>query len=88
MTAFSQIADKLRRAARNQERLHLDYELVMAILTSPVYSEIAKLESEEFATSWQASSSTLASSGSHGGQTGVSVWCDMLEEMRKEALGE
>lgn len=69
--AFSQIADKLRRAARNQERVHLDYELVMAILTSPLYPQIAQLESEEIASSWQ-DSSDLGNSGSHGGQTGKS----------------
>lgn len=65
--AFTQIADKLRRAARNQERLHLDYELVMAILTSPVYPAIAQLESEEIASEWQ--HSALDNSGSRGEPT-------------------
>jgi len=68
--AFTLIADKLRRAARNQERLHLDYELVMAILTSPVYPAIAQLESEEIASEWQ--HSALDNSGSRGEPTAAS----------------
>ena len=70
MTCFSEIANRLRRAIRNGERLHLDQEHVIALMTSPIYPALAQLESEELADQWQHNGSD--NSGSHGAPTEAS----------------
>ncbi len=65
---FAEILNRMRRAARNGERLHLDAAHVVAIMTSPIYAEMARLEAEELAAQWQ-SNTDLVSFGLHGAPT-------------------
>lgn len=67
---FTEILNRMRRSVRNHERLHLDHAHVLALLTSPIYSELARLEAEELARECQ-SKYESASSGSLGEPTGV-----------------
>ncbi len=68
MTAFAEIANRIRRAARNGERLHLDPAHVLALLASPIYPLIAELESKELAASCQGNND-LGNSGLRGAPT-------------------
>jgi hypothetical protein len=65
---FAEILHRMRRSARNGERLHLDAAHVVAIMTSPIYAEMARLEAEELASQWQ-SNTDLVSFGLLGAQT-------------------
>jgi len=65
---FGEMLGKVRRAALNGERLHLDHEHVIAFIKSPLYEMLAKLESDELTQAWQ-SNIDLANFGSHGGTT-------------------
>lgn len=65
---FTEILNRMRRAARNGERLHLDAAHVVAIITSPIYAELAKMEAQEISSQWQ-NKSDLANFGLHGEPT-------------------
>lgn len=52
-TGFAGIRDKIERAFRNQERLHLDVVQVRALVQSPLFPLLAELVAKEFAESWQ-----------------------------------
>lgn len=67
---FIEIMHRLRRSVRNGERLHLDHEHVLALIGSPIYSELSRLEAEEMSQEWQ-SRSGLENFGSLGEQTGA-----------------
>lgn len=72
MTAqFSSIVAKMRRSARNGERLHLDHAEVLALIGSPIYPMLADLESLELTEQWQKECS-LESFGSHQEPTATS----------------
>lgn len=43
----SDLADRLRRAARNGTRLHLDVQHVRVLMSDPIYSAIATAERKE-----------------------------------------
>ena len=68
---FTEILAKLDRAAVNGQKLHLDVELVRAMVSSPVYAQIANMKAKEFADLWHdpspisPSASSLAPSGSN-----------------------
>ena len=47
LTTFSDLAGKLRRAAKNGTRLHLDEVHVKALLSPRIYGIISNLEAEE-----------------------------------------
>lgn len=51
---FTRILDKVQRAAKNGERLHLDVELVRALYASPIYAALNDLHAEEMVSQWQA----------------------------------
>lgn len=65
---FGEILSRMRRSARNGERLHLDAAHVVAIMTSPIYAELAKMEAEEIASQWK-NKSDLANFGLLGEPT-------------------
>ena len=49
---FADIRDKVERAARNQQRLHLDPEQVRLLVRSPIWTTLAQLAAEEFVRRW------------------------------------
>ncbi len=49
---WAEIIRRIHRSARNGERLHLEVEHVRAIVTSPLFVELAKLEQEELTAKW------------------------------------
>lgn len=65
---YAEIANRIRRAARNGGRLHLDPAHVLALLASPIYPLIAELESKELA-SLCPHSNDLDNSGLRGAPT-------------------
>ncbi|MGN6124166.1 MAG: hypothetical protein ACTHOJ_14575 [Sphingomonas oligoaromativorans] len=74
---FAPIRDKLERAARNGERLHLDTEQVRALVTSPIYATLAELTAQEFASQWHdvppapaAKPATITATASSSGRSG------------------
>lgn len=74
---FASIRDKVERAARNDARLHLDAEQVRLLVRSPLWSLLARLAAEEFASRWSdeeknsGSRATPASSSDPSGSTGA-----------------
>lgn len=46
-TYCSDLADRVRRAARNGTRLHLDVQHVRVLMSDPIYSAIATAERKE-----------------------------------------
>lgn len=69
MTAqFADICNKMRRAIRNGERLHLEPEHVAAIMGSAAYQEFTRLEAAELEAEWL-SRSDSANFGSRGEMT-------------------
>jgi len=66
----AEINERLRRAARNGTRLHLDLEHVRALMDPRIYSVLAEIEAEEVRKQWQTdesqqqSVSSLVPSGS------------------------
>lgn len=53
---YEEIRDRLRRAARNGERLHLDPRHVRALIASPIFLILAELEQAELKAQWEAES--------------------------------
>lgn len=72
---FAPIRDKIERAARNGERLHLDPAQVRALVKSPIYAKLCEMTAEEFASQWhddpapaaQETTTPPASSSAHSG---------------------
>lgn len=66
---FTSILAKLDRAALNGTKLHLEEDLVRALVASPVYATIASQKAQEFAQIWHEDQPTSppASSSDHSG---------------------
>lgn len=85
---FTDILDKMQRAAKNGERVHLDFEQVRAFIGSPLYSTLNQLHAEEVEQSWQSRQpvSRLVSSGStieKTAMTGASA--GMIDQLVQDA---
>ena len=65
---YSEIAQRIRRAARNGERMHLEQEHVFALLEPRIYAVLAELESEELTAICQGNND-LGNSGLRGART-------------------
>lgn len=68
---FTEITKRMRRAVRNGERLHLEPEHVIALMTSEVYQELTRLEAREAEEEWRSRSGSEIF-GSRGAPTGAS----------------
>lgn len=82
---FTEILSRLRRSIRNKERLHLDQAHVLALVTSPIYSELARLEAEELARECQSKFESV-NSGSHGEPTGANGRSAGMTEPQEPAV--
>lgn len=95
---YAPIRDKFERAFRNEERLHLDFNQVRALVASPVYATLANLSAKEFADQCQdeeteeAATPRIASNSGHSGfgtgpiaTTGASV--GTMTEAQAESVG-
>jgi hypothetical protein len=53
VTVLAPIRDKMERALRNSERLHLDVDQVRALARTPVWALLAELTAKEIAALWE-----------------------------------
>lgn len=96
---YTKILDRIQRAARNGERLHLDVDQVRALVRSPVYATLTELHTQELESSWQqepaappvrkGKSSEPGPSGSDGDPTAMSgASAGTIEELVIDAESE
>lgn len=50
---FNAILDRINRAGRNDERLHLENEMAQALISSPLYPMLARLAAKELESTWK-----------------------------------
>jgi hypothetical protein len=86
---YASIRDKIERAARNGERLHLGPDQVRLLVRSPIFRMLAELVAEEVARQWDEEMDAAATeppptppagsssdpSGSSGGRSASSIGC-------------
>lgn len=94
---FTDLTDRMERAARNGTKAHIDAESVRALIASPAWAHILDLKTKELVAQWHATlpgqqpgttTPAASSSGRSGSITGPSASSGSSAGMTREEPGE